>query len=99
MLAIKETEGVAPHAIHLYLALLSHRFIVARKQWGMEGLSNPTELVHKPRLPLGATGAWSATSQPGSLRSPPPTAGRLVRIEGQRRIELETIRHWRDGHR
>ena len=52
-LAAKEAEGAAPHTIHLYLALLSHLFTVARKQWGMEELVNPTELVHKPRLPAG----------------------------------------------
>ena len=53
VLATKESEGAAPHTIHLYLALLSHLFTVARKQWGMEGLNNPAELVHKPRLPPG----------------------------------------------
>lgn len=52
-LAAKEAEGAAAHTIHLYLALLSHLFTVARKRWGMEGLSNPTELVQKPRLPSG----------------------------------------------
>ncbi len=53
VLAAKESDGAAPHTIHLYLALLSHLFTVARKRWGMEGLSNPAELVHKPRLPQG----------------------------------------------
>ncbi len=53
VLAAKAKDGAAAHTIHLYLALLSHLFTVARKQWGMEGLSNPAELVHKPRLPPG----------------------------------------------
>ena len=53
MLAAKEAEGAAPHTIHLYLALLSHLFTVARRAWGMEGLSNPTEFVRKPKLPQG----------------------------------------------
>jgi integrase len=53
VLAAKESDGAAPHTIHLYLALLSHLFTVARKRWGMEGLSNPAELVHKPRLSQG----------------------------------------------
>ena len=52
-LAAKGAEGAAPHTIHLYLALLSHLFTVARRRWGMEGLGNPAELVHKPRLPQG----------------------------------------------
>ncbi|MFL9895970.1 site-specific integrase [Paraburkholderia sp. RL17-381-BIF-C] len=31
------------------LAVLSHVFNVARKEWGMESLSNPVELVRKPQ--------------------------------------------------
>lgn len=53
VLATKEAEGAAPHTIHLYLALLSHLFTMARRAWGMEGLSNPTEFVRKPKLPQG----------------------------------------------
>jgi Site-specific recombinase XerD len=48
-----EAEGKAPNTIRLYLALLSHLFTIARKEWGMEALSNPVELVRKPRLPQG----------------------------------------------
>ena len=51
--ALKAKVGAAPHTIHLHLAVISHLFTVARKRWGMEGLSNPAELVHKPRLPQG----------------------------------------------
>ncbi len=53
VLAAKEAEGAAPHTIHLYLALLSHLFTMARRAWGMEGLVNPTEFVRKPKLPQG----------------------------------------------
>lgn len=31
------------------LAVLSHVFSIARKEWGMESLSNPVELVRKPQ--------------------------------------------------
>ena len=48
-----EAEGKAPNTIRLYLALLSHLFTIARKEWGMEALSNPVELVRKPKLPHG----------------------------------------------
>jgi integrase len=48
-----EAEGKAPNTIRLYLALLSHLFTIARKEWGMEALSNPVELVRKPKLPQG----------------------------------------------
>ncbi|MDX5936365.1 site-specific integrase [Acidithiobacillus thiooxidans] len=48
-----EAEGKAANTIRLYLALLSHLFTIARKEWGMEALSNPVELVRKPKLPQG----------------------------------------------
>ena len=48
-----EAEGKSANTIRIHLALLSHLFTVARKEWGMENLSNPVELVRKPRLPQG----------------------------------------------
>jgi len=38
-----------PSTVLRRLALLSHVFTIARKEWGMESLSNPVELVRKPR--------------------------------------------------
>ncbi len=32
------------------LAVLSHVFTIARKEWGMEGLLNPVELIRKPQV-------------------------------------------------
>jgi integrase len=43
-----EERELAPNTIRLYLALLSHLFTVARKEWGMEGLANPLASVSKP---------------------------------------------------
>ena len=48
-----EAEGKSANTIRLHLALLSHLFNVARTEWGMEALSNPVELVRKPKLPRG----------------------------------------------
>lgn len=48
-----EAEGKSPNTIRLHLALLSHLFTIARKEWGMATLSNPVELVRKPKLPQG----------------------------------------------
>jgi integrase len=48
-----EAEGKAPNTIRLHLALLSHLFEVARKEWRMASLTNPVELVRKPKLPYG----------------------------------------------
>jgi len=38
-----------PATVLRRLAVLSHVFSVARKEWGMDSLSNPVELVRKPR--------------------------------------------------
>lgn len=41
-------EGLAPATVLRRLARLSHLFNTARKEWGMESLSNPVELIRKP---------------------------------------------------
>ncbi len=51
----KEGEGVGPKTIVAHLALLRHLFNIARKEWGMESLGNPVEMVRKPKLPPGRT--------------------------------------------
>ncbi len=48
-----EAEGKSANTIRLHLALLSHLFEVARKEWRMASLINPVELVRKPKLPKG----------------------------------------------
>ncbi|MHB1529328.1 MAG: site-specific integrase [Acidiferrobacteraceae bacterium] len=50
-----ETRGLGPNTIRLHLALISHLFSIARKEWGMESLGNPVEMVRKPKLPQGRT--------------------------------------------
>ncbi len=47
----KEDEGVGPRTVFGHLALLTHVFNLARKEWGMESLSNPAECVRRPRQP------------------------------------------------
>lgn len=44
---------VSANTVRLDLALLSRLFSIARREWRMEGLSNPVELVSKPKLPGG----------------------------------------------
>jgi integrase len=41
-------KDYAPATVLRRLAVLSHIFNVARKEWGMESLSNPVEVVRKP---------------------------------------------------
>ncbi|MBU2807572.1 site-specific integrase [Acidithiobacillus ferrooxidans F221] len=48
-----EAEGKSANTIRLHLALLSHLFEIARKEWRMASLTNPVELVRKPKLPQG----------------------------------------------
>ena len=50
---IKEAEGASPKTILIYLATLRHMFNIAEREWGMESLRNPVDLVRKPRLPAG----------------------------------------------
>lgn len=51
----REEEGVSGNTIRLDLALLSRLFEVARRDWGMESLSNPVRNVSKPKVSKGRT--------------------------------------------
>ena len=44
---------VSPNMVRLELALLSHLFTIAIKEWGMTGLVNPVLQIRKPKLPKG----------------------------------------------
>lgn len=44
----RREEGRAENTIRLELALISHLFEVARKEWGMDGLANPVKNIKKP---------------------------------------------------
>ncbi|MDQ9168817.1 site-specific integrase [Oxalobacteraceae bacterium R-40] len=46
-------EGVGANTIRLELALISHLYEVARKDWGLETLNNPVKVMRKPKLPRG----------------------------------------------
>ncbi|MQR02353.1 site-specific integrase [Glaciimonas soli] len=43
------------NTIRLELAVISHLYEVARKDWGLEHLVNPVKVIHKPKLPRGRT--------------------------------------------
>jgi hypothetical protein len=49
----RESEGRSGNTIRLDLALLSRLFNVARADWGMESLSNPVQLISKPKVARG----------------------------------------------
>ena len=46
-------SGASPNTVRLDLALLSHLFTIAVKEWGMAGLVNPVMQIRKPKLPHG----------------------------------------------
>jgi integrase len=46
-------QGISGNTIRLELALISHLYTVARKDWGMEALINPATNIRKPKLAKG----------------------------------------------
>ncbi|MFD1342424.1 site-specific integrase [Litorisediminicola beolgyonensis] len=46
-------EGLSANTIRLELAIISHLYTVARKDWGYESLKNPVEVVRKPSASPG----------------------------------------------
>jgi integrase len=51
----KEGEGVGPRTVFAHIVMLSRLFTIARKEWGMESLGNPADLVRRPRQPHART--------------------------------------------
>lgn len=47
------SEGASPNTVRLELALISHVFTVAKREWGFEQMANPAQLIRKPPLPQG----------------------------------------------
>ncbi|MCP9760234.1 hypothetical protein EGI20_13105 [Aquitalea sp. S1-19] len=43
-------DGLSGNTVRLYLAVLSHLYTVARKEWGYERLSNPCDDIRKPAV-------------------------------------------------
>jgi hypothetical protein len=46
----KRLKKVSPHSVRIELALLSHLFNIARKEWAITGLENPVSAVKKPQV-------------------------------------------------
>ena len=42
-----------PNTVRHELAILSHVFTIAVKEWGMGGLSNPVKQIRAPKMPPG----------------------------------------------
>ncbi len=46
-------KEVAPNTVRHELAILSHVFTIAVKEWGMGGLGNPVKQIRAPKMPPG----------------------------------------------
>jgi integrase len=44
---------VSPHSVRIELALLSHLFNIARREWGVGQIENPVSVIEKPEIPEG----------------------------------------------
>jgi integrase len=69
-----------PATVLRRLAVLSHVFNIARKEWGMESLSNPVELVRKPQPNNARTRRIAVCDAPvGTLSGDEPASERRAR--------------------
>lgn len=44
---------VSPNSVRIELALLSHLFAIAQREWSFHGLDNPVQKIQKPSIPEG----------------------------------------------
>lgn len=99
-------EGVSTNTVRLSLALISHLYTVAIKDWGIEGLSNP---VTKLRMPKGSRERDRRPSKAelvavikaaGEIHAEMPAVIELAIETAMRRSELLTLRreHVRGKH-
>lgn len=91
--------GRASNTIRLELAILSHLFTVARKEWGMESLVNPVQLIRMPRPSVARSrrlGIGEAEQlQAAALESKSHEIGPLIEIAletAARRGEIAAMR-------
>lgn len=59
-------KNYKPASVLRYLAVISHVFNIARKEWGMESLSNPVELIRKPQPNNARTRRIQVAGHPSS---------------------------------
>lgn len=77
-----------PATVLRRLAVLSHVFNVARKEWGMESLSNPVELVRKPQPNNARTRRLASSGEPATDI---PDDGDLESGRGAQDGEIERV--------
>ena len=84
-------SGYASNTVRLELAILSHLFETARKEWGMEGLSNPVKSIRMPSPPEGRDRRLKTGEMEKLLENTTEEMGRIIRFAletGMRRSEI-----------
>jgi integrase len=85
-------QEVSAASVVRELALLSHLFTVASKEWGMDGLQNPMLNIQKPRLPKGRSRRLTLNEVNALIAATEsPLLGQLVKFAletGMRRSEI-----------
>ncbi len=92
-------EGLSPDTVRLELALLSHLFTIAIREWHLGLLYNPVRNVRKPSPGEGRNRRLSASEEKKLLRAcdaySNPMLGWIVRLAlhtGMRAGEIQTLR-------
>ena len=94
----REEEGVSGNTIRLDLALLSRLFNYARSDWGMESLSNPVQLVAKPKLAKGRERRFEKGEEEKLLKNAAPNFRPVILFAlatAMRREEIASLR-WKN---
>ncbi len=89
---------VSPDTVRLELALFSHLYEIARREWGLESLVNPIKGIRKPKVPLGRTRRASQEELERILQRLSPKLSAIVTLAvetAMRRSEIVGLR-WRD---
>ena len=84
-------SGYASNTVRLELAVLSHLFETAQKEWGMEGLSNPVKSIRMPSPPEGRDRRLKTGELEKLLENTSEEMGWIIRFAletGMRRSEI-----------
>ena len=73
-------SGSSANTVRLDLAIISHLFEIARKEWGMEGLKNPVKAIRMPSPPSGRERRLQAGELEKLLESLSEEMGQVVRF-------------------
>ena len=94
----REQEGVKANTIRLDFAILSRLFNYARSDWGMESLSNPVQLVTKPKIDKGRERRLEKGEEKKLLDAAAPNLRPIILFAlatAMRREEISTLR-WKN---